>query len=168
MMQAQILELLEELRRELGLAMILITHDLSVLAETCERVAIMYAGQIAEPGPVGRLFATRSTRTRSGCCGVPGRRRPARARRADPRAAAGPGQRCPGCRFEPRCHSRSYRRLRRARRAGRRRPGAGPLLSLAGEPSSRPPRAAVRDAPGSRSLPALARSKRVARSTAST
>ena len=51
MMQAQILELLEELRRELGLAMILITHDLSVLAETCDRVAIMYAGQIAEHGP---------------------------------------------------------------------------------------------------------------------
>ena len=52
MMQAQILELLEELRRDLGLAMILITHDLSVLAETCDRVAIMYGGQIAESGPV--------------------------------------------------------------------------------------------------------------------
>ena len=56
MMQAQILELLEELRRELGLAIILITHDLSVLAETCDRVAIMYGGQIAETGSVDDLY----------------------------------------------------------------------------------------------------------------
>ena len=45
MVQAQILELLERLRRELGLSLILITHDLSVIAETCDRVMIMYAGQ---------------------------------------------------------------------------------------------------------------------------
>ena len=57
MMQAQILELLENLRRDLGLSMILITHDLSVLAETCDRVAIMYGGQIAESGPVGDLYS---------------------------------------------------------------------------------------------------------------
>jgi peptide/nickel transport system ATP-binding protein len=50
MVQAQILELLERLRRELGLAMILITHDLSVVAETCERAVVMYAGQLAETG----------------------------------------------------------------------------------------------------------------------
>ena len=68
MMQAQILELLEELRRDLGLSMILITHDLSVLAETCDRVAIMYGGQIAEVGRRRRpLRARRSTPTRSGC-----------------------------------------------------------------------------------------------------
>jgi peptide/nickel transport system ATP-binding protein len=42
-MQAQILELLERLRAELGLALILISHDLSVLAETCDRIAVMYA-----------------------------------------------------------------------------------------------------------------------------
>jgi peptide/nickel transport system ATP-binding protein len=50
MVQAQILDLLERLRRELGLAMILITHDLSVVAETCERAVVMYAGQVAETG----------------------------------------------------------------------------------------------------------------------
>jgi oligopeptide/dipeptide ABC transporter ATP-binding protein len=50
MVQAQILELLERLRRELGLAMILITHDLSVVAETCDRAVVMYAGQLAETG----------------------------------------------------------------------------------------------------------------------
>ena len=54
MTQGQILQLLEELRRDLGLALLLITHDLSVIAETCDRVAIMYAGQIVEQGPVPR------------------------------------------------------------------------------------------------------------------
>ncbi|HYS99503.1 MAG TPA: ABC transporter ATP-binding protein [Thermoplasmata archaeon] len=57
MIQAQILELLERLRRELGLSMILISHDLSVLAETCDRVAIMYAGKIVETGPVVDVFS---------------------------------------------------------------------------------------------------------------
>ncbi len=56
MVQAQILELLERLRHELGLSLILITHDLSVLAETCDKVLIMYAGRVAEEGPVQRVF----------------------------------------------------------------------------------------------------------------
>ena len=46
--QAQILELLKELQRELGMAVILITHDLGVVAETADRVAVMYAGQVVE------------------------------------------------------------------------------------------------------------------------
>lgn len=57
MVQAQILELLERLRRDLGLSLMLITHDLSVIAETCDRVLVMYAGKVAEEGPVGRVFA---------------------------------------------------------------------------------------------------------------
>jgi oligopeptide/dipeptide ABC transporter ATP-binding protein len=56
MVQAQILELLEKLRRELGLSLMLITHDLSVIAETCDRVLVMYAGVVAEEGPVHRVF----------------------------------------------------------------------------------------------------------------
>ena len=56
MVQAQILQLLEQLRRELGLSLILITHDLSVIAETCDRVMVMYAGRVAEEGPVRRVF----------------------------------------------------------------------------------------------------------------
>jgi peptide/nickel transport system ATP-binding protein len=55
-MQAQILELLERLRAELGLALILISHDLAVLAETCDRIAVMYAGRIVEIGPVDQVF----------------------------------------------------------------------------------------------------------------
>jgi oligopeptide/dipeptide ABC transporter ATP-binding protein len=56
MVQAQILELLERLRHELGLSLILITHDLSVIAETCDRVLIMYAGKVAEEGSVDEVF----------------------------------------------------------------------------------------------------------------
>jgi len=56
MIQAQILELLERLRRELKLSMIFISHDLSVLAETCDQVAIMYAGKIVETGRTLEVF----------------------------------------------------------------------------------------------------------------
>jgi oligopeptide/dipeptide ABC transporter ATP-binding protein len=56
MVQAQILELFERLRHELGLSLILITHDLSVIAETCDRVLVMYAGKVAEEGPVSTVF----------------------------------------------------------------------------------------------------------------
>jgi oligopeptide transport system ATP-binding protein len=54
--QAQILELLKRLRDERGMAVILITHDLGVVAGTCERVAVMYAGRIVEEAPVDDLF----------------------------------------------------------------------------------------------------------------
>ncbi len=56
MIQAQILELLERLRKELHLSMILISHDLSVIADTCDQVAIMYGGKIAELGPTMEVF----------------------------------------------------------------------------------------------------------------
>ena len=54
--QAQILELLQQLRRELGMAIVLITHDLGVVAGLCERVMVMYAGRIVEQGPIEALF----------------------------------------------------------------------------------------------------------------
>lgn len=54
--QAQILDLLQDLRRDFGTAIILITHDLGVVAEVCDRVAIMYAGGIVEQAPAGELF----------------------------------------------------------------------------------------------------------------
>ena len=57
MIQAQILDLMKELCDQLGLAMVLISHDLSVIAETCDRVAIMYAGCLVEVGPAREVFA---------------------------------------------------------------------------------------------------------------
>jgi peptide/nickel transport system ATP-binding protein len=55
--QAQVLALIKSLQREYGMAVLFITHDLGVIAETCERVAIMYAGRIAEQASVRALFA---------------------------------------------------------------------------------------------------------------
>ena len=56
MVQAQVLSLLNELQHEMGLAMLFITHDLSVLVEVCDRLAIMYAGKIVEEGPSAAVF----------------------------------------------------------------------------------------------------------------
>ena len=56
MVQAQVLALLEELQREHGMALLFITHDLSVLTSTCERLAVMYAGRIVEEGGSHELF----------------------------------------------------------------------------------------------------------------
>ena len=56
MVQAQILDLLTRLSSELGLALVLVTHDLPVVAQTCGRAAVMYAGEIAECGPMETLF----------------------------------------------------------------------------------------------------------------
>jgi peptide/nickel transport system ATP-binding protein len=54
--QAQILDLMRDLRREMGTSVILITHDLGVVAEMAERVAVMYAGEIVEQTDVNSLF----------------------------------------------------------------------------------------------------------------
>ena len=54
--QAQIMELMAEIRAEFGTAIILITHDLGIVADTCERTLVMYGGQIMETGPTDKLF----------------------------------------------------------------------------------------------------------------
>jgi peptide/nickel transport system ATP-binding protein len=54
--QAQILDLVDDLQAELGTSVLMITHDLGVVAETCDRVAVMYAGEIVEVGPVEEVF----------------------------------------------------------------------------------------------------------------
>ena len=58
MVRAQILELLDALCRDFGLALVLVTHDLPVVAQLCDRAAVMYAGEIVEEGPVERLYHT--------------------------------------------------------------------------------------------------------------
>ncbi len=56
MVQAQIIDLINRLRQQLGMSMIMITHDLSIIAETCDRVVVMYAGKVAEIGPVAEII----------------------------------------------------------------------------------------------------------------
>ena len=54
--QAQILQLIKDIQKETGMSILLITHDLGVVAETCEKVAVMYAGRIVEQGPADEIF----------------------------------------------------------------------------------------------------------------
>lgn len=56
--QSQILELINDLQKEMGMSVIMITHDLGVIAETCDEVVVMYAGRVVERGPVYNIFKT--------------------------------------------------------------------------------------------------------------
>ncbi len=104
MVQAQILELLERLRHELGLSLILITHDLSVIAETCDRVLIMYAGRVAEEGPVARVFRSpRHPYTQKLLAAFPDLHADRRTLEVIPGAPPDLRMPPPGCRFHPRC-----------------------------------------------------------------
>jgi peptide/nickel transport system ATP-binding protein len=115
MMQAQILELLETLRRELGLAMILITHDLSVLAETCDRVAVMYGGQIVEMGPIDDLYASPQHPYTHRLLGAfPAVGGPRELAPPIPGVPPDPAALPEGCRFAPRCHKAQERCEREA------------------------------------------------------
>lgn len=111
MVQAQVLELLKEIQQRLGLAIVLVTHDLGVVAETCDSVVVMYGGKVAEYGPVDVIFNDPqhpytqkllesfpdlnepTTGPGHSLASIPG---------TPPRLTELP----PGCRFEPRCHLR--------------------------------------------------------------
>ncbi len=104
--QAQILELLESLRRELGLAVLLITHDLAVVAETCERAVVMYAGQVVEQAPVAALFASPAhPYTRGLLAALPRLGQPAARGKLPtiPGQVPDPARLPAGCAFHPRC-----------------------------------------------------------------
>jgi peptide/nickel transport system ATP-binding protein len=104
MVQAQILQLLEQLRRDLGLSLMLITHDLSVIAETCDRALIMYAGKVAEEGPVSRVFtAPRHPYTQKLLGAFPNIRSDRRTLEVIPGSPPDLLNPPPGCRFAPRC-----------------------------------------------------------------
>jgi oligopeptide/dipeptide ABC transporter ATP-binding protein len=105
--QAQILDLMRNLQRELGTAIILITHDLGVVAEMCDRAAVMYAGEIVEQTDVGTLFADPKhpyTRGLIGAVPVPGEIRDELA--TIPGAVPNLIELPDGCRFAPRCLTR--------------------------------------------------------------
>ena len=102
--QAQILDLLRALQSETGMAILLITHDLGIVAETADRVAIMYAGKIVEEAPVRDLFADpKHPYTQGLFASLPKltetRRRLEAIQGQVPEATNFP----PGCRFHPRC-----------------------------------------------------------------
>ena len=90
--QIQILLLLRELQRELGMSVIFVTHDIGVAVEIADRVAVMYAGRIVEIGPVARRDRARRATPTRGAAGLDRPRREARpAARRHPGHAAGPG-----------------------------------------------------------------------------
>jgi len=106
--QAQILALFREIRDRLGTAIVLVTHDLGVVASLCDRVGVMYAGRLVEAAPAGALFARPAhPYTRGLLESVPDSSgRPAR---GIPGVPPDPHLAFAGCAFEPRCPSRLER-----------------------------------------------------------
>jgi oligopeptide/dipeptide ABC transporter ATP-binding protein len=100
--QAEILDLLRRMRQQFDLSMLLVSHDLGVVAGTADRVAVMYAGRIVEQGPVAEVFASPAhPYTRGLLASIPrgGRGRLAAIEGSVPPISALP----PGCAFAPRC-----------------------------------------------------------------
>ncbi len=102
--QAQVLDLLMDLRDELGMAIMIITHNMGVIAETADRVMVMYAGRIVEEAPVGGLFdRPMHPYTRGLLSCVPTLEQDTERLIAIPGGLPEPGRRPAGCRFAPRC-----------------------------------------------------------------
>jgi len=103
-LQDQILRLLLRLKDELSMAVVIVTHDLGVVAGTCDRVAVMYAGTIVETGPAAALFARPAHAYTLGLLGsLPDARQVRRRLAGIPGAPPDPLALPPGCRFAPRC-----------------------------------------------------------------
>jgi len=102
--QAQVLELLLRLQSEQGMALLLITHDLAVVAETARRVIVMYAGQVVETGPVPGIFeAPQHPYTQALLAALPERNRDRARLEAIPGVVPGQYDRPYGCLLHPRC-----------------------------------------------------------------
>jgi oligopeptide/dipeptide ABC transporter ATP-binding protein len=102
--QAQILELLRELKERLGMAILLITHNLGIVGEMADRVAVMYAGQIVELAPARELLRRPlHPYTRALMASVPRLHGEVQRLAAIPGNVPRPGHFPPGCRFAPRC-----------------------------------------------------------------
>lgn len=102
--QAQIMKLMQDLNKKFNSAVLLITHDLGVVAEICERVIVMYSGQIVEEAPVIEIFKNPShPYTRGLIQSVPDMRQKKETLYSIPGAVPKPGSIKVGCRFAPRC-----------------------------------------------------------------
>ncbi len=102
--QAQILELLQSLQARLGMAVLMITHDLGVVAETAQRVVVMYAGQVVEMGRVSDIFhGPRHPYTIGLQQSIPRRTRKGQRLKAIPGRVPDPLEYPTGCRFRDRC-----------------------------------------------------------------
>jgi len=105
--QAQILELLAEIRRETHMAMVLISHDLGVVAENTDRVCVMYAGRIVEDAPIDTVFeAPAHPYTRGLLAALPELEGPRRVLVPIAGVVPEPANLPPGCSFAPRCDRR--------------------------------------------------------------
>ena len=105
--QDQILKLLLRLRRELSMSIVLVTHDLGIIAETCDRVAVLYSGRMMETGPVETILDRPAHPYTLGLINsVPQARHARRHLAAIPGAPPDPLALPPGCRFAPRCTMR--------------------------------------------------------------
>jgi len=105
--QAQILELLLDLRKELAMAIVIITHNMGVVAETADRVIVMYAGKIVERASVGELFARPAhPYTRGLLESIPTLADERERLKTIPGTLPNPAAMPFGCRFEPRCSHR--------------------------------------------------------------
>jgi peptide/nickel transport system ATP-binding protein/oligopeptide transport system ATP-binding protein len=102
--QAQILDLLRQLQADLGMAILMITHDLGVVGELCDDVVVMYAGQVVERAKTPSLIENpRHPYTRGLLAARPRRRNRGRALPTILGTVPAPGKHGSGCRFEPRC-----------------------------------------------------------------
>ncbi|WP_201298650.1 dipeptide ABC transporter ATP-binding protein [Microbacterium sp. 8M] len=109
--QAEILDLLGRLKEQLGMAMILVTHDMGVVARHADRVGVMYAGRLVETGPTRSLFRqTRHRYTRALLDSIPSLEQDRGVElHSIPGSPPDPAESVPGCRFAPRCAAATER-----------------------------------------------------------
>ncbi len=102
--QAQVLRLLKEIQREMGMAVMLITHDLGVVSEVADRVVVMYAGRVVESGPIEAIFGRmRHPYTKGLLESIPRLEEKRERLNAIPGQVPNPLDLPPGCKFHPRC-----------------------------------------------------------------